>query len=1197
MPTINVLPTSAAELQEIADILAKSRKVVVVTGAGISTNVGIPDFRSEHGLYSMIQAQYDAALENPPWETNDYDIDDRPKKKRRVTERYYYELVTADGVRVELPPEESSELPSRQLFEQSSQQPSQQPSQLPSKEPSAQPGTPALAPSRRSSRRHIPLVQDNLKNESQRPSLVTPSTIDSNASSTNDNSINKSPILPPKRQTRNTSSAQDNSIKESPKPNVTSQPVHNLHDSLLHATPTNKPHMLPPKRQASRSRTSLLAQDDIKIESPKPNTKGKSSKLRAIRACDRCRVRKIKCGDIRPSCEPCAKSKVECITTENPNRRVSQIEDAKPHEEVNPSMEMELDSEGSNTEENASQQLLQESSEYSSQYSSENSRLPQDLESIDNKQKRTRRSLRTSSPLPIAKEESSNATRTSSDSSLSNSLRRESGLRSTIQASTTNQESTHSISRTLQRSSSLIPSVASSIIESKTSRQSMRSRADSLPPPLTEQSSSLLRKPSRRNTPAFELSNSKLSSTTNTESVSTTSSATPSVSSSDCSSSSNNNNSSSKRNLSSEVSSVTTASEFEEPPSQSSQSSLSRTLPNLKGKDLFDSVIWSDPFSTSIFYMFISNFRRRVYNDVKSTTTTHQFIRSLRDNGRLVRNYTQNIDCLEEREGLTTDLELGAGDRTRFQTKIQGKSLTAGADERGGKETPSATGVECVLLHGSLRKLRCGVCSKLTSWDEEDRETTTMAGSAPDCPSCISSSISRQDKGRRGLAVGRLRPDIVLYGEEHPHANLVGPLIIHDLKLGPDVLLILGTSLRVHGLKIMVKEFAQAVHARGGSVIFVNQTKPPESQWGDVIDYWVEWDCDAWVLDLKKRRSDIWQPYTNVTQNAASKDPAPSKQRNQSDKIPPYRPQCKRDDKTNAVHFTFKILDDLKKLKDAQGNGSVRPMYWVPFDRRPFRASTGQIPENKPIKKSRSSVLPIRKGRKSLPASSSIKVPTTSTSSKSHRRKTIPDSTPAKTRPTEPHRSGAWLEDSLLKIVRRLTNNTLSEDLLEDLRGRVPFEQLAENVPGNSIGYKRSFSDVGIDGALEGVGLPNMRGLLDSSISIKGMSLSSLPPTGSPESGRKDLGKGKGKMVDRGESERASLLLEPALEKDQNTIVVQSRQVQAMKHSYGTRSKRNSMEIGAEDIGVSGSGSGSAGDTIVVLNRDRMSIGAVCNDR
>lgn len=42
MPTINVSANSTAELQEIADILAKSRKVVVVTGAGISTNVGIP---------------------------------------------------------------------------------------------------------------------------------------------------------------------------------------------------------------------------------------------------------------------------------------------------------------------------------------------------------------------------------------------------------------------------------------------------------------------------------------------------------------------------------------------------------------------------------------------------------------------------------------------------------------------------------------------------------------------------------------------------------------------------------------------------------------------------------------------------------------------------------------------------------------------------------------------------------------------------------------------------------------------------------------------------------------------------------------------------------------------------------------------------------------------------------------------------
>ncbi len=42
MPTIQVGAGSSLGLQEIADIMGKSRKVVVVTGAGISTNCGIP---------------------------------------------------------------------------------------------------------------------------------------------------------------------------------------------------------------------------------------------------------------------------------------------------------------------------------------------------------------------------------------------------------------------------------------------------------------------------------------------------------------------------------------------------------------------------------------------------------------------------------------------------------------------------------------------------------------------------------------------------------------------------------------------------------------------------------------------------------------------------------------------------------------------------------------------------------------------------------------------------------------------------------------------------------------------------------------------------------------------------------------------------------------------------------------------------
>ena len=42
MPTVHVEAGSSADLQEIADSLFKAKKVVVITGAGISTNSGIP---------------------------------------------------------------------------------------------------------------------------------------------------------------------------------------------------------------------------------------------------------------------------------------------------------------------------------------------------------------------------------------------------------------------------------------------------------------------------------------------------------------------------------------------------------------------------------------------------------------------------------------------------------------------------------------------------------------------------------------------------------------------------------------------------------------------------------------------------------------------------------------------------------------------------------------------------------------------------------------------------------------------------------------------------------------------------------------------------------------------------------------------------------------------------------------------------
>jgi len=163
-------------------------------------------------------------------------------------------------------------------------------------------------------------------------------------------------------------------------------------------------------------------------------------------------------------------------------------------------------------------------------------------------------------------------------------------------------------------------------------------------------------------------------------------------------------------------------------------------------------------------------------------------------------------------------------------------------------------------LHGSLELLRCFLCGQTSSWDDEERELETLAGRQPTCPHCAGATAAREERGKRALGVGKLRPDIVLYGEEHPQSDMIGTIVQHDLSLGPDMLLILGTSLRVHGLKTVVREFARAVHSKGGKVVFVNFTKPPDSVWSDVIDFWVQSDCDAWVLDVKTRKPALWLP-------------------------------------------------------------------------------------------------------------------------------------------------------------------------------------------------------------------------------------------------------------------------------------------------------------------------------------------------
>lgn len=163
------------------------------------------------------------------------------------------------------------------------------------------------------------------------------------------------------------------------------------------------------------------------------------------------------------------------------------------------------------------------------------------------------------------------------------------------------------------------------------------------------------------------------------------------------------------------------------------------------------------------------------------------------------------------------------------------------------------------------------------------------------------------------------QPNIVLYGEEHPLAEKIGSLTAADLRSNPDMMIILGTSLKVFGLKRIVREFAKAVHARGGKVIYINNTPAASSTWKDVIDYHINMDCDRWVADVKKRRPDIWEVQSTLDLGKVTKELAasPTKGKSKPGKI------FKETDKENelAARPKAKATGARKPLTSSSGNG------------------------------------------------------------------------------------------------------------------------------------------------------------------------------------------------------------------------------------------------------------------------------------
>lgn len=251
----------------------------------------------------------------------------------------------------------------------------------------------------------------------------------------------------------------------------------------------------------------------------------------------------------------------------------------------------------------------------------------------------------------------------------------------------------------------------------------------------------------------------------------------------------------------------------------------------VKGKDLFDSILFRDPTTVQIFHTFMAGLRQSILG--AHPTPTHHLIKRLREKKKLLRCYTQNIDGLEKQVGLSM-----------------------------GYNHPQT--LEVVQLHGDIHLLKCPNCLVERDWTVSD-ENLLANGAAPVCSECTDAESARAACGKRARRVGLMRPNIVLYGEEHPYGDVIGQCLVKDIKAAPEMLVIAGTSLKVVGIRHLVKDLAKAVKANGGLVVFVNRTPVSGSLWNNVIDYHLECDTDAWVADLKQRIPSFFMTQTKIS--------------------------------------------------------------------------------------------------------------------------------------------------------------------------------------------------------------------------------------------------------------------------------------------------------------------------------------------
>ncbi|KAI9644714.1 hypothetical protein NHQ30_006740 [Ciborinia camelliae] len=263
-----------------------------------------------------------------------------------------------------------------------------------------------------------------------------------------------------------------------------------------------------------------------------------------------------------------------------------------------------------------------------------------------------------------------------------------------------------------------------------------------------------------------------------------------------------------------------------------------RTQHKLKssGKELFDASVYKDDSSTTSFHSMVRKLSHLTKN--AKPTPFHHMLATLAEEGRLLRLYSQNVD------GIDTALEPLA-----TKVPLNGKGPWP----------------KTIQLHGGLAKMVCSKCGHLQDFDGALFE----GPEAPDCDNCIEIDSVRIAAGSRRHGIGRMRPRMVLYNEYNPDEEAIGAVSAADLKKVADAVIVVGTSLKIPGIRRLVKEMCSTTRDRkAGFTAWINlDGEPGGPEFKDCWDLIVRGECDevARHVGLPKWNDKDLGQYTMVT--------------------------------------------------------------------------------------------------------------------------------------------------------------------------------------------------------------------------------------------------------------------------------------------------------------------------------------------